>query len=732
MTPETLSRSPLNPARILVIKLRHHGDMLLITPLIHALKQQYPAAIVDVLLYEETRDMLAANPDIHQIYGLDRRWKKQGKKHQLKMQWQLIQTLRQQRYDMVLNLADQWPSAIISKLTGAATRIGFDFPKRRHPFWRYCHTALAATQQHNQLHTVQQNLSILAPLGIQLNDAPARMGYSEADWATSRALLPEDFRDNYIVIQPTSRWFFKCWREDRMSALINALSAEGYAVVLTSGPDDREKQMVETIIAGCPGAAALFSRSVNAAPAGGGDRSRPAVYRRRLGADAYGSGSRHPAGRPVRPLEADLLASVAGERRGDLGRRLRTAARPGRHQHQHRRTLSRFNSYRRRDRGGEKGTGMSKFRLALVRQKYRPDGGAERFVSRALEALDSSHLQLNVITREWQGPVKPDWQIHICNPRKWGRISRERGFANAARALWQRESFDLVQSHERIPGCDLYRAGDGVHRRWLQQRSRILPAWKSRLLFADRYHRYVMKAEREMYEDPHLRGVICNAEMIKREIIEDFGLPADKIHVIYNAIDNQRFLPPGEDTFAALRAKWQLPLQATCLIYVGSGFERKGLAAAIRAIAPTDRYLLVVGKDKDQPRYQALAKSLNCEARVRFFGMQSETLPFYQMADGLLLPTLYDPFPNVILEAMACGLPVITTTGCGGAEFIVNGHNGYVCDALDIPALQQAVMALPARALGSAEGDRARERIMACTSERLSTQLLSLYQDLVK
>ncbi len=77
---------------------------------------------------------------------------------------------------------------------------------------------------------------------------------------------------------------------------------------------------------------------------------------------------------------------------------------------------------------------MSKFRLALVRQKYRPDGGAERFVSRALEALDSSHLQLNVITREWQGPVKPDWQIHICNPRKWGRISRERGFANAARA----------------------------------------------------------------------------------------------------------------------------------------------------------------------------------------------------------------------------------------------------------------------------------------------------------
>lgn len=77
MTPETRSPGAVNPARILVIKLRHHGDMLLITPLVHALKRQYPAASVDVLLYEETRDMLAANADVNQIYAIDRRWKKQ-------------------------------------------------------------------------------------------------------------------------------------------------------------------------------------------------------------------------------------------------------------------------------------------------------------------------------------------------------------------------------------------------------------------------------------------------------------------------------------------------------------------------------------------------------------------------------------------------------------------------------------------------------------------------------
>ncbi|MGQ3905185.1 glycosyltransferase family 4 protein [Mixta calida] len=375
---------------------------------------------------------------------------------------------------------------------------------------------------------------------------------------------------------------------------------------------------------------------------------------------------------------------------------------------------------------------MNPFRLALVRQKYRPDGGAERFVSRALEALDSHNLELNVITRDWQGPIMPSWHIHICDPFKWGRISRERGFARAARQLWQTEKFDLVQSHERIPGCDIYRAGDGVHRRWLEQRARLLPGWKAKRLFTNRYHRYVMAAEREMYQAPELQAVICNAEMVKRELMEDFGLPANKIQVIYNAINSQRFQPPTYESLLKLRQKWQLPLTATCLIYVGSGFERKGLENAIRAIAASDRHLIVVGKDKKEQRYRSLTKTLHCENRVHFFGMQTDTLPFYQMADGLLLPTLYDPFPNVILEAMACGLPVITTTGCGGSEFIHNGKNGFVCDALDIKALNEAIMTLPTHALGSPEGEQARAQVLPYDGEKLSTQLLTLYQTLLR
>ncbi|MFV9671312.1 glycosyltransferase family 4 protein [Pantoea sp. KXB25] len=374
---------------------------------------------------------------------------------------------------------------------------------------------------------------------------------------------------------------------------------------------------------------------------------------------------------------------------------------------------------------------MSKLRLAIVRQKYRPDGGAERFISRALEALGSEQLDLNIITRSWQGTPNPDWHLHICNPAKLGRISRERGFARAARACWEREQFDIVQSHERIAGCDIFRAGDGVHRVWLEQRARIVSPWQRLSAALSPYHRYVLQAEAEMFNSPTLKAVICNSEMVKRDILRCFSLDAGRIHVIHNAIDASRFQPATEAARQASRQQLALPADATVLIYVGSGFERKGLKAAIQALAASDRYLIVVGQDKQQSRYQQLATQLNCLDRLRFVGVRQDVQPFYHAADGLLLPTLYDPFPNVVLEAMACGLPVITSTGCGGAEFITAGQEGFVCDALDIKGLNQAVNAIPALSRDSRMGDAARRKIEPYGPSRLAQALTSLYQQVL-
>lgn len=238
--------------RILLIKLRHHGDMLLTTPVIDALHQAWPQAQIDVLLYEETRDMLAAHPFIHHIYGIDRKWRKLGTRQHLCKEWQLLKTLRQQRYSLVVNLADQWRSAIVTRFTGAPARIGFDFNKRRGWFWSQCHTQLAPVTGHQTMHTVEQNLSILAPLKIPyVNNVT--MSYQPDDWLAVQAKLnTKGIEGPFIVVQPTSRWFFKCWDEEKMAATISALQKDGHTIVLTSGPDKNEKAMIDTIRALCP------------------------------------------------------------------------------------------------------------------------------------------------------------------------------------------------------------------------------------------------------------------------------------------------------------------------------------------------------------------------------------------------------------------------------------------------------------------------------------------------
>jgi heptosyltransferase-3 len=238
--------------RILLIKLRHHGDMLLTTPVINSLRQRWPHAQIDVLLYEETRDMLVAHPEIHKVYGIDRKWKQLGTRGHLQKEWQLLTTLRAQHYHLVLNLADQWRSALISRFTGAPVRIGFDFNKRRGLIWRHCHTALASVSGHQQMHTVEQNLSILAPLDIPPVDAVSMCYTAEDEQTVSTKLTEKGVDGRYIVVQPTSRWFFKCWDEGKMAQTITALQQDGHSIVLTSGPDKKELAMVETILAACP------------------------------------------------------------------------------------------------------------------------------------------------------------------------------------------------------------------------------------------------------------------------------------------------------------------------------------------------------------------------------------------------------------------------------------------------------------------------------------------------
>jgi len=374
----------------------------------------------------------------------------------------------------------------------------------------------------------------------------------------------------------------------------------------------------------------------------------------------------------------------------------------------------------------------AKLRLAVVRQRYTPFGGAERFIARALPALEAAGTDVTLIAREWAG-----WdtrRVIRVDPFHIGRRWRDRSFARAARAAWRRRGFDLVQSHERIPGCDIYRAGDGVHRRWLEIRGTGASGATRLGLALSPYHRYVCAAERAMFEHPRLRAVICNSRMVREEILRGFRIEPDKLHVIYNGIDLEQFNPGAAPAWrGSTRGEIGCGPRDTVFLFVGSGFERKGLDTAIEALALANSqafWLVVVGQDRDAARYEAQARRAGVAARVRFVGAQEDVRPYYAAADCFVLPSRYDPFPNTALEALAMGVPVIVSERCGAAEILRERGGGFVTppdDTMDLArALHQADRALRDGALQRA----ARASAEPFGIDAMARRLVELYAQL--
>ena len=368
---------------------------------------------------------------------------------------------------------------------------------------------------------------------------------------------------------------------------------------------------------------------------------------------------------------------------------------------------------------------MKPLQLALIRQRYTPFGGAERFVSRAMDALQAQGASITLLTRKWEG----GGDALICDPFYLGSLWRDWSFARCVCRTLGQHHFDLVQSHERISCCDIYRAGDGVHREWLTQRNQVLSPLRRLGVWLNPYHRYTLAAERRLFASPKLKAVICNSHMVKAEITRHFGVAEHKLHVIYTGVDLDRF-HPRLNALHRLPIRTQLGIseEATLFLFVGSGFERKGLAAALRALPPF-AYLAVVGQDRRARAYMRLAAQLGIADRVRFLGPQADVKPYYGAADALVLPTLYDPFPNVALEALACGLPLVTSTKSGAAELLA--HTGLVVDALDIDALRAAMTTLLDESHRAALGQQARRLAEEYGMQAMTDNLLRLYGELM-
>jgi UDP-glucose:(heptosyl)LPS alpha-1,3-glucosyltransferase len=371
-------------------------------------------------------------------------------------------------------------------------------------------------------------------------------------------------------------------------------------------------------------------------------------------------------------------------------------------------------------------------KLAIVRQRYNPFGGAERIVSRVLPHLEKSDTEVTLITRRAEG-----WgarRVLRVDPFFIGNLWRDWSFARAARKAWRREAFDVVQSHERIAGCEVYRAGDGVHRQWIEIRRKTGSVWQNLGISLNPYHAYVCAAEKEMFEHPRLRAVICNSRMVREEIRRAFRIAPEKLHVIYNGVDLEHFHPRERERLrGAARAELGCRPRETVFLHVGSGFARKGLGAAIEALAAARNeafWLVAVGRDRDVKKFQRQARAAGVERRVRFAGGQEDVRPLYAAADCFILPSRYDPFPNTALEALAMGLPAIVSSRCGAAEVIEAGVNGWVCQPDDVRGLARLLASADEMIRGERMGAAARTTAERFGIDMTANALAELYKTL--
>jgi UDP-glucose:(heptosyl)LPS alpha-1,3-glucosyltransferase len=372
-------------------------------------------------------------------------------------------------------------------------------------------------------------------------------------------------------------------------------------------------------------------------------------------------------------------------------------------------------------------------KLGIVRQRYTPFGGAERFVERAIETLQAHGVGIRVYTRRWPRSASPRIEPVVCDPFYIGRLWRDASFARAVHSSLARERPDVVQTHERIPGCDIFRAGDGVHRVFLDERMRTGGALERRGLAMNPYHRYVLEAEASVFADPSLKMVICISQMVKKDVQAHFSVPDDRLRVVYNAVDPREFGPQVRIGRDATRAELGLSSTDVAFLLLGSGYARKGVPVALQALArlPETAHLIVVGRDKNARRYATLARQLGVATRVRFAGPQADPRPYLGAADAFVLPTLYDPLSNAVLEALACGLPVVTSRRCGAGELVAAHDAGMVCDAVNVGGVADAMRRLMDPAERAPMAARAMTAVAPLTPDAMSGELIALYESML-
>ncbi len=318
-------------------------------------------------------------------------------------------------------------------------------------------------------------------------------------------------------------------------------------------------------------------------------------------------------------------------------------------------------------------------------------GGAERYTIDLAHGLARRGHEVAVVASSF-GARPAGVECIELPPRRRTRTGKYNQFLADLLAHREKAGYDLWHAMLPVTRCDVYHPHAGVaveairsgHMKHASPMRRMLAAVFNR--FNPRRLRFAA-VERQLLSERPRPITICLSDYVAATVRQHYDLPAGDLATLFNSVDLEKYDPaarPGERR--EIRRRYDITDSDTVALIVAQDFARKGLAEAIGAVAGLAEgerpLLLVVGKDS-QVQYRRLTVRLGIEKRVVFAGSTTDVYPYYAAADYFLLPTRHDPCSLVVLEALAMGLPVISTRQNGACEIITPGQHGFVLDSAD-------------------------------------------------
>ncbi len=368
--------------------------------------------------------------------------------------------------------------------------------------------------------------------------------------------------------------------------------------------------------------------------------------------------------------------------------------------------------------------------IALTHLRQAKIGGTEQLLNALSTHLASRGHRITIVCRSHQEPPCKGVEFVRLAPPTWSKTSRILAFARDVERHVQQGAYDVVLGLGRTWSQDVLRTGGGTYASFLEHARRFSDTPLERWLgIKESQHRAALEIERRALLPHAYTKIVANSRMVARDLVRRYAVSERDIELVYNGVDLARFRPrPGAER-TALRSELGLAPGDLVLGFVGSGFGRKGLDRLLAAMPEivqreSAARLLVVGGHSRQSIYAAQARNLGVADRVRFLGARADPERLYPACDLFVLPTWYDSFAFSILEAMACGVPVITTELAGASELVDSGSHGQVLPGEAGPeAIASAVVAWLVEERIEAARKGLRERAESYGFERTLAQI---------